>query len=103
MVPQLIRVQQDQANGFPAVGIQRIPDIAACGTSAAAHGHTPVNGVSAHAGGIIPVRLDAVQRVIRIGYIIDSRKMPAEIFKITILRAASPVPLVADRDLTVQR
>ena len=103
MVPQLIRVQQDQTNGFPAVGIQRIPDIAACGASAAAHGHAPVNGVSAHTGSIIPMRLNTVQRVIRIGYIIDSRKMPAEILKITILRAAGPVPLVANRDLTVQR
>lgn len=102
MVPFLIAIQQNQADGLPAFRRQGIPDIASRGAADSVHGHATVNGVAGGTGGIVAVRLNTVQRVIRVRDAAIPGEVPAHIFDIGGLCASSAVWLIADGHLIIQ-
>ena len=103
MVPQFICIEQDQADGFPAVGIQRIPDTAAFCTAASVEGNITVNGVARCTGCKISVGFNTIKRLISIRNVTIPGKVPTEILQVTVQRAAGSVPLILHRDLAIQR
>ena len=102
MVPLLVAVEQDQANGLPPCRGQRIPDIAAGGTAAAVQGHIPVNGIAGGAGPVVSPGLNAVQRLIRMGNPAIPGKVPAHIFNISRPGRAAAVGLIGAGYLIIQ-
>lgn len=58
MIPHLIAVQQDQANGLPPFSGQRIPYIRSLRASAAIQCYVPINGVAGGAGCVAAPRLN---------------------------------------------
>ena len=102
MVPLPITVQQDQTNGFPPCSRHGIPDIAAAGTAISVESHIPVNGVAAGAGTVVPPRLNAVQRVVRIRNTAIPGKMPAQILNISCPGSAASIWLVSTGNLIFQ-
>ena len=102
MVPLLVAVEQDQANGLPPCRGQRIPDVAAGGAAAAVQGHIPVNGIAGGAGPVVPPGLYAVQRFIRMGNPAIPCKVPAHIFNISRPGRAAAVGLIGAGHLIIQ-
>ena len=102
MVPLLVAVEQDQANGLPPCRGQRIPDIAAGGAAAAIQGHIPVNRVAGGAGPVVSPGLNAVQRLIRMGNPAIPCKVPAHIFNISRPCRAAAVGLIGAGHLIIQ-
>ena len=102
MVPLLVAVEQDQANGLPPCRGQRIPDVAAGGAAAAVQGHIPVNGIAGGAGPVVPPGLNAVQRLIRMGNPAIPCKVPAHIFYISRPSRAAAIGLIGAGHLIIQ-
>ena len=102
VVPHLIAVQQDQANGFPSSGRQSVPHIAAGGAAAAVQCYLPVNGVAGGAGCVAAPRFNAVQGVIRIGNTAIPGKVPAQVFDVRSPGGAGAIGLVSTGNLRVQ-
>ena len=95
MIPHLVAVQQDQANGFPSCGGQGVPYIAASGAATAVQGHIPVNRVAGGAGCVAAPRLNAVQGVIPC-------KVPAQILDVRSPGGAGTIRFVGTGNLRVQ-
>ena len=102
VIPHLVTVKKDKANGFPAGCRHSIPDIAAGSASAAAEGHILVNGVAGGAGSIIAPGLDAVQGIVRVGHTPIPGKVPAKIFDVRCPGSAAAVRLVGAGHLRVK-
>ena len=102
MVPHLVAVKQDQANGFPPCGGQSVPHITSGGAAAAIQGYLPVNGVAGGAGCIAAPRFNAVQRIVRIGDTAIPGKVPAQVFDVRSPGGAGAIGLVSTGNLRVQ-
>ena len=102
VIPHLVAVQQDQANGFPSCGRQSVPHIAASGAATAVQGHIPVNRVAGGAGRVAAPRLNAVQGVIRIGNTAIPCKVPAQILDVRSPGGAGTIRFVGTGNLRVQ-
>ena len=102
MIPHLIAVEKNQANGSPPSGRQSIPYIAAGGTAAAIQSYLPINGVARGACSVAAPWLNTVQRVVRIGNTAVPGKVPAQIFDVRCPGGACTVGLVGAGDLAVQ-
>ena len=102
LVPHLVTVQQNLTNGLPTSDGERIPDIASRRSSAALHGHAPVNGVAGGTGGEIPVGFQAVQRIIGIWHSAIPGKMPAHILDVGSLYRAVTIELIGAGHLVIQ-
>ena len=102
VVPHLIAVQQDQTNGFPPCGGQSVPHIAAGCAAAAVQGHIPVNGVAGGAGCVAAPRLNAVQRIVRIGNAAVPSKVPAHVLDIGSPSRAAAVRFVSAGHLRIE-
>lgn len=102
MVPHLIAVKQDQANGLSPGSGQGIPHIAAGGAAAAVQRHIPVNGVAGSAGCIAAPRLNAVQRIICVGDTAIPGKMPAQILDVRRPGGSRAIGLVSTGNLRIK-
>ena len=102
MVPHLIAVEKNQANGFPPGCGQSVPHIAAGGAAASIQRHLSVNGVAGGAGSKTAPWFNAVERIIRIGNTAVPGKMPAKVFDIRCSGCVRSVGLVSAGDLAVQ-
>ena len=101
MVPHLIAVKQDQANGLSPGSGQGIPHIAARGAAAAVQRHTPVNRVAGGASCVAAPRLDAIQRIIRIRNTAVPGKMPAKVFDVRRPGSTGAIGLISAGNLRV--
>ena len=84
MIPQFVCIEKNQANGFTAVGIQRIPDAAAFCTATSVEGNITINRVARCTGCKISMGFNTVKRLICISHIAVSCKVPAEILQVTV-------------------
>ena len=94
VIPHLVTVQENQANGLPVIFRHGVPHIAARGTAAAIQCHTPVNGVSGGTGAVAAPGFNAVQRFVRIGNTAIPSEMPAQVFDIGCPGSAGSIGFV---------
>ena len=102
MIPHLIAVQQDQANGLPPFSGQRMPYIRSLRASAAIQCYVPINGVAGGAGCVAAPRLNAVQGIVRIGNAAIPGKVPAHVLDIGRPGRAAAVGFIGAGYLVVQ-
>ena len=102
MIPHLIAVQQDQANGLPPFSGQRMPYIRSLRASAAIQCYVPINGVAGGAGCVAAPRLNAVQGIVRIGNAAIPGKVPAHVLDIGSPNSAAAVRFVGTGHLRIE-
>ena len=101
MVPSLLTVEQHQTNGL-AVGFRHgIPHIRAVGRATAGYRHSLIYIVARGTGRKVFVGLNAVDRVVRIGYAVDSGKVPAQVLDIGRFGTAGSVWPVGHGQLAI--
>ena len=102
MIPHLVTVQENQANGLPVIFRHGVPHIAARGTAAAIQCHTPVNGISGGTCAVAAPWFNAVQRFVRIGNAAVPGEMPAQIFDVGCPGSAGAIGFVLAGNLRLQ-
>ena len=102
VIPHLVTVQENQANGLPVIFRHGVPHIAARGTAAAIQSHAPVNGVSGGTGAVAAPWFNAVQRFVRIGNTAIPSEMPAQVFDIGCPGSAGAIGFVLAGNLRLQ-
>ena len=102
MIPHLVTVQENQANGLPVIFRHGVPHIAARRAAAAIQSHAPVNGVPGGAGAVAAPWFNAVQRFVRIGNTAIPCKVPAQILDVRSPGGAGTIRFVGTGNLRVQ-
>ena len=102
VIPHLVTVQENQANGLPVIFRHGVPHIAARGTAAAIQSHAPVNGVPGGAGAVAAPGFNAVQRFVRIGNAAVPGEMPAQVFDVGCPGSAGAIGFVLAGNLRLQ-
>ena len=102
VIPHLVTVQENQANGLPVIFRHGVPHIAARRAAAAIQSHAPVNGVSGGTGAVAAPWFNAVQRFVRIGNTAIPGEMPAQVFDIGCPGSAGAIGFVLAGNLRLQ-
>ena len=102
VIPHLVTVQENQANGLPAIFRHGVPYIAARRAAAAIQSHAPVNGVPGGAGAVAAPWFNAVQRFVWIGNTAIPGEMPAQVFDVSCPGSAGAIWFVFAGNLRLQ-